>query len=145
MSSYPSVSFKKGCMLLPEIWDHPRLMTMVRAAVREAPALFENVMVITSVWRSGTGYHPKNRAIDIRSGLSGISRGDLKHVLRTGAIVPPVTNATSDLEWLMYLKIVDWAKKIALRLGDEYDVVYGIDRNHVNHIHIEHDERKENG
>jgi hypothetical protein len=124
----PKIEFKEGTKLYANHFLEPGFARILFVAGMTAPDLIDNAMVITSLYRTGSGYHPKFRAIDIRSGV-------FAPALR-GAIVAPTDQKRLDMG-------KSWAQRMRLRLGYEYDVVFGQDDDHLDHFHIEHDARKE--
>ena len=79
-------------------------------------------------------YHAVGRAVDIRTGLKLDDRGDVLLFERAGSIANEYAEDG-------YHAVLGWAQLIRNALGDGYDVVYGIEQNHVDHIHIERDKR----
>ncbi len=155
--SHLQVEFKEGVLLPLSVWDQGHIPLMIRAAMVTAPKLVDNVMVVTSVWREPVSrdialanrksyhegkYDGQARAIDIRTGLSGTEREDLQLTFARGGI-NPTTMLEGDVPWRVYVEAEAWAARMRLRLGIEHDIVYGIPRLHINHIHMEHDYRKE--
>ena len=122
-----AIEFKEGAALWPQHMT-PSIMRILYVASMTAPRTMNNVIVVTSSWREGTGYHPKFRALDIRSGVYA-------QELR-GAVI-----AESQEKRLELCK--RWSQRMRLRFGYEYDVVFGQDDDHMDHIHIEHDAKKE--
>ena len=144
------VTFHSDAKLPYGVFTTPHMSRIISACMIEAPNLRNQEMVVTSVWRESdnpSSYHEglgdgEPRAVDIRTGISGSKRDDLMVNGWPGALVPPITNG-GDTGWMTYLEAEAWSKRIEKRLGCEYDVVYGLVNDHVNHIHIEHDYRKE--
>ena len=147
--SVTNVVFKDGVQLPLEVWQHSHMRNIIRAAMIEAPQLVDDTLVVTSVSRGQQmrmkpfSYHQageEGRAVDFRTGLSGTSRDTLEWENRIGAIDPSPFEVQD-----RYRAVLLWAQRIRERLGNEYDVIYGIEHNHVDHIHVEHDRKKELG
>lgn len=167
-----NVMFAEDVQLPDHVWKYNHVNRMIHACIMEAPALRGDVLWVSSVWREPSlldgvvrgsssfwenqkSYHQGKgdghaRAIDLRSGLylkkeDGVSSKRERMSFgdgRQGDILPPISNS-GDMIWQTYLKGMAWAERIRQRLGYEFDVIYGIDRNHVDHIHLEHDYKKE--
>lgn len=121
------IEFKTHVYLRAEhLMDHsiPRILYV---ASMTAPKTVDDVIVITDLWRTGSGYHPKFKAVDIRTGI-GVP-------LRRGAI-------DAQSHEMKMRRANEWAGRMRIRLGFEYDVIFG-DEDHIDHIHIEHDSTKE--
>ena len=128
-------------LLEPEMMFH--LKRMLDTAARTAPEVVGGSIVCTAISREDDperfSYHAVGRAVDIRTGLSGTSVDDLDWYEWPGSILNQRGISISPLS--AYRNATQWAAELRLALGDGYDVVYGFDRNHVNHIHIERDKR----
>ncbi len=149
--SVTNVVFKDGVQLPLEVWQHSHMRNIIRAAMIEAPQLVDDTLVVTSVSRGQQmrmkpfSYHQageEGRAVDFRTGLKGngtINDWTWDLIMQApGAIV-------SDNSQEAYYLALSWASRMKLRLGNEYDVIYGIEHNHVDHIHVEKDRKKELG
>jgi hypothetical protein len=118
-----------------------RCWDIVMAAMDEAPNLIGGTLVITSAVRQviegkPRSWHHKARAVDFRTGLAGTRLADLRWSSRIGAI-----ECRGNAQ-VAYQRAIEWTYRIAARLGNEFDLVYGIAAKHVNHIHGEHDGNK---
>lgn len=112
-----------------ELFERPGIRAMLRAVSMEAPRTIGGIVVVTSTWRPFSGqftYHNRCDALDIRTGVDGSSR--------QGAIIAPTREARIEAARA-------WAVRMKLRLGVEYDVVFG-DERHIDHFHLEHDGAK---
>ncbi len=120
-----------GAVLPAEFFRQSALLAALAAVALEAPETVGRVIVITDVWRpdAAGGYHPKLRAFDVRSGVEDLQSA------RRGA----VQGLSEDDR---YASCVAWCDRIRLRIGREFDVVFGREVDHVDHLHVEHDERK---
>ena len=122
------ITFKDGVVLYPDHMVNVAIPRIFYALSMTAPKLVGEMIVITELWREGSGYHPKCRAVDVRTGV--YSRN------LTGAIVGSSQDQRKQFG-------IDWAKRLRLRLGYEFDVIFGTDNAHIDHMHIEHDEKKQ--
>lgn len=112
-----------------ELFERPGIRAILRAVSMEAPRTIGGIVVVTSTWRPFVGeftYHNRCDAIDVRSGVDGSSR--------QGAVIAPTREERIEVARA-------WSVRIKLRLGIEYDVVFG-DARHIDHLHIEHDGSK---
>lgn len=143
------IAYKDGVYVSPELLADPEalfhLNRIQQAALRTAPeSMVGDVVMVTSISRPASSdipfsYHHIGRAMDFRTGLDSPhpdhpSAEQLIWSPRVGAI------SGEDAE-LVYWQAMRWAAKLRLTLGDGYDVVYGIERKHWNHIHVERDRR----
>lgn len=122
-------------------WVAGRCWDIVLVAMDEAPDLIGDTLVVTSAVRQRIdgkrrSEHHNGNAVDFRTGLGGRSLADLVWAERLGAIV------CRGKPQVAYQRAVDWRSRVADRLGNEFDIVYGIEVNHVNHVHGEHDSVK---
>ncbi len=127
----PRVEFGESCLLYAEFFE-PGVVALIRAFALEAPPLVGRVMVVTDAWRAKLdntpSWHPYLCAIDVRSGVEDDTP-------RRGAII-------GDSVDIRYDRAVEWRNRVAVRVGAEYDIVYGRAVNHVDHVHGEWDQRK---
>ncbi len=124
------VEFNDGVWLV----ETPAVLRMIDAALKESPELVGCVMRVRSVMRHrGTrfSYHEEGRAVDIDTGLSTTGEASQER----GAV--KADNALRQIA-----AIDEWARRIRWRLGGEHDIVFG-DAQHFDHIHHEHDRKKE--
>lgn len=111
-----------------ELFERPGIRAMLRAISMEAPPTVDGVVVVTSTWRpfaesGGFSYHNRCDALDVRTGVDGPTR--------PGSIVAPTRDGRIAIAR-------DWAVRMKLRLGVEFDVIFG-DARHIDHFHLEHD------
>jgi hypothetical protein len=116
-----------GCRVFFGHLANPNVCRILAVAAKEAPELLGDVMIVTEGFRPHrTGQpslHPELRAFDLRTGIDAPTlRGAIVHHSRTHRL---------ELAQL-------WADRMRLRLGTDYDVVFGDDR-HIDHIHVEYD------
>lgn len=152
------ITYKNGVYVAPELLSNPtalfHLDRMQQAALRMAPELVDDEMVVTSISREVEerfSYHGTGRALDIRTGLSnriGMDTEDITMVSqivwreREGAIFTEAgINSDEKRAKAAYEAAVLWADRIREALGSGYDVVFGIRHRHWSHIHIERDQR----
>lgn len=142
------LAYKEGVYIAPDLLARPadlfHLDRIQQTALRTAPdRMVDDLVMVTSISRPKTGqftYHHVGRAIDFRTGLdlpdnSLLEPEDLVWSFRPGAI--DTGGSTADV----YFEAMAWAQRLRGVLGNGYDVVYGIDRKHWNHIHVERDKR----
>ena len=117
------------------------LWHLIEVARKEAPPTVGGCIVIVSIYRKPAkgarfSYHHVGRAVDLRTDLSITPEGMIRAGGREGAIVDPdeVGGALTEAR--------DWAQRIRERLGNEYDVVWN-QADHLSHLHLEFDRRKE--
>jgi hypothetical protein len=128
----PRVAFKSGefgARLYGEFFE-PGPAALVRAFALEAPPTKGGIIVVTSVWRkpgAKPSQHPELMAVDVRTGIDDTR-------LQGG-----ILGATREVR---YGHASEWAARVQMRLGSEYDVVFGAEVRHVDHIHGEWDRRK---
>lgn len=109
-----------------ELFERPGIRAILRAVSMEAPRTISGIVVVTSSWRPEVGpfsYHHRADALDIRTGI--------ERSAAPGAIIGPTREARMEIAR-------QWAVRMKLRLGVEYDVQFG-DVKHIDHFHIEHD------
>jgi hypothetical protein len=130
----PRIIFKAGdtgARLFAGHLEDPAVCRMIAVIARTAPPTVGGVVVITEAWREGAGLHPELKAVDVRT---GIDRPDIPGAIRAPSLHPHLPAARE-----LRLKMGhEWAEDIALRLGSDFDVVFG-DPAHIHHIHVEHD------
>ena len=104
-----------------------RLWGALRVVALEAPQTIASVVVVTDFYRDGDpGYHGKLWAFDVRAvsreatARGGIQAGNREQAIEIGKA---------------------WRTRVALRLGSDFDVVFG-DPEHLDHLHVELDQRK---
>ena len=128
---------------------------IIAVAMDEAPRLIDDIVAVTSAWRPAKprfSWHHMGRAVDFRTGLNlrddfremgQPDLDDLVYTRRPGAIwcEPPGENEAE----AVYYSACAWADRIRARLGTEFDIVYGIDVGHWNHIHAEGMETRNRG
>ena len=122
-----------------EVFASDGSRAILSALCLEAPRTLGGVVVISSTWRRAGSldpfsWHQRFEAIDWRTGLYRDGLGELLLGGRPGSIL-----AGDPLEALGLA--IEWADRVAARLGSEFDVVYG-DRRHEDHGHAERDGRK---
>jgi hypothetical protein len=121
----PLLKFKNGVTINGAHFD-PEMVRVADAARITAPRLIDDTVWITSAndgKHSDTSLHYHNRAFDVRiRNVSGL-----------------VWEKLGEERKFMYNDIVQqWADDIKLRLGSDYDVIYG-NESHLSHIHVEYD------
>ncbi len=121
----------------PEVPFH--IKRMLDVAARTAPDVVGGKVCCTAIGREVDpdkfSYHAVGRAVDLRTGLSGDSSATLGWTARDGSVL------NSHGVGHTYSTARDWARRLRGALGDGYDVIYGFERQHVNHIHVERDKR----
>ncbi|KKK97779.1 hypothetical protein LCGC14_2649330 [marine sediment metagenome] len=89
---------------------------ILRVLAMEAPELRDGVLFVTELWRAGGGLHPRSQAVDVR----------------TGVLQPQLTGAVvGSSEKLRYARAWEWIGRSRIRAGDEFDLVFGRDVDHV--------------
>jgi hypothetical protein len=109
-----------------EVFAFPPIAKILSAICLEAPEMVGGVVCITSTWRPAAdpaSWHHSGTAVDLRTGVDGATR--------RGAVVGLTRETRIE-------NCRGWATRIKLRLGIDYDVIFG-DPKHIDHIHIEHD------
>jgi hypothetical protein len=130
----PRIVFKPGVtgaqLFAAHLDPGSGVMELLRILALEAPELRNDVMVVTGLWRPATptpSYHPAMQAADVRTGIDnpGVQ----------GAIRGEGPEERYEIG-------CRWAARARRRLGLEFDLVYGREVNHVDHIHGEWDQKK---
>ncbi|MEE9386403.1 MAG: hypothetical protein V3V08_23560 [Nannocystaceae bacterium] len=143
----------QGWFLKESVWLPPQLTLldpsipfhikrMLDTAARTAPEVVGGRICCTAIGREVDpekfSYHGVGRAVDLRTGLSGTNIEDLALQYRDGAITKTESVAfKKDAYW----EAMEWASRLRAALGDGYDVIYGIEQSHTDHVHIERDKR----
>lgn len=115
--SLPDLKVKDG-VILRSAHLRPHMTAIVQAALDTAPNLSDGAVVITSAKRPDTGgrsLHPKCGAFDFRC-RSIVARSQTERID----------------------KAEDWAGRIQMKLGDDYDVIAHGDGDNL-HVHAEYD------
>ena len=135
MNHYPtvtSVAFKGDVRLMDACLD-PCMTELLRVAMRTAPPLWEDTLVVTSAndsKHSGHSFHYVGRAYDIR----------YLGPQRTGGIMVPADYTEQQVADKQRLEARMWAGRMRQQLPEGYDVVV-----EGNHIHAERDSCKRGG
>jgi len=111
--------------------------SILAALALEAPETVDGVVVITSTGRrqkplSRFSWHHRFEAVDWRTGLYHDATGELLLGGRPGSIVAPSPEEALSIG-------LAWADRVRDRCGNEFDVVFGTDRRHIDHGHAERD------
>lgn len=125
------VAFKADVCFTDPCLD-PCMVHLLRVAMRTAPPLVQDTLVVTSANdsdHSGHSLHYVGRALDIRFTED-----------RAGAIRPRITIAGGSREEEQRRAARFWAGRMRQQLGPHYDVVV-----EGNHIHAEYDPKVASG
>ena len=121
------VAFKPGVCLTDPCLD-PCMVNLLRVAMRTAPPLVQDTLVVTSAndsKHSAYSLHYVGRALDIRY-----------TEVRIGGIAPRMTTAGGSQAEEQERAARFWMGRMQQQLGPDYDVVV-----EANHIHVEWDTR----
>ena len=117
------------------------VQTILEALALTAPRLEGGVVVITSTYRppsSRFSWHQRFAAVDVRTGIYRGDDGELELGRRRGSIL-----ASSPRQALEVGR--RWKSDLEARLGSTFDVVFGDDDAHLDHLHLERDGAKRRG